>query len=283
MAYSQLPFASIKNDFLQVDYLTEIGPRIVGLYVNGLEGNLLAETPDIHWATPHGEFYLLGGHRLWTSPEDPFYTCPDEKVQVRKDGNAVILRSAVDAAGLEKEMRIHLEESRVHVSHQVTWHGKAPIQFALWGITQLRLGGMAILPLSNAKGLLPNRNLVLWDYTSLRDERLELHEDVFLLHGATSEAACKIGNRNTHGWVAYALEDVLFIKRFTMDSSGIYPDMDCNVEAYVKDVCLELESLGTLQLLQPGDSLNHTETWEVVKGNYPPTLATARTLYETLS
>ena len=283
MAYSQLPFASIKNDFLQVDYLTEIGPRIVGLYVNGLEGNLLAETPDIHWATPHGEFYLLGGHRLWTSPEDPFYTCPDEKVQVRKDGNAVILRSAVDAAGLEKEMRIHLEESHVHVSHRVLWHGKAPIQFAPWGITQLRLGGMAILPLSNAKGLLPNRNLVLWDYTSLRDERLELHEDVFLLHGAASEKACKIGNKNTHGWIAYALEDVLFVKRFTMDSSGIYPDMDCNVEAYVKDVCLELESLGTLQWLQPGDSLKHNEIWEVRKGNYPPTLANARTLYETLS
>jgi hypothetical protein len=251
--------------------------------VNGLEGNLLAETPDVHWATPHGEFYLLGGHRLWTSPEDPFYTCPDENVQVRMDGNAVILRSAVDAAGLEKEMRIHLEEACVHVSHRVTWHGKKPIRFAPWGITQLRLGGVAILPLSNAKGLLPNRNLVLWDYTSLHDERLELHEDVFLLHGAASEAACKIGNKNNHGWIAYALEDVLFIKRFTMDNSGTYPDMNCNVEASVKDVCLELESLGALQWLQPGGSLNHSESWEVRKGNYPRTLSTARTLYETLS
>lgn len=283
MAYSQLPFASIENEFLRLDYLTEIGPRIVGLYVNGTADNLLAETPDVHWATPHGEFYLLGGHRLWTSPEDPFYTCPDEKVQVSKDGNAVILRSAVDAAGLEKEMRIQLDECRVQVSHRVTWHGKTPIRFAPWGITQLRLGGMAILPLSNTKGLLPNRNLVLWDYTSLRDERLELHEDMFLLHGTARDEACKIGNRNAHGWIACALGDALFIKRFTMDSSGSYPDMDCNVEAYVKDVCLELESLGALQLLHPGDSLSHTETWEVLKGNYPPTLATARKVYETLS
>lgn len=283
MAYSQLPFASIQNDFLRLDYLTGIGPRIVGLYVNGSEDNLLADTPDVHWATPHGEFYLIGGHRLWTSPEDPFYTCPDETVHVSMDGNAVTLRGAVDAAGLEKEMRIALDGKNVHISHRVTWHGKTPIRFAPWGITQLRLGGMAILPLSNAKGLLPNRNLVLWDYTSLRDERLELHEDMFLLHGTARDQACKIGNRNAHGWSAYALGDVLFIKRFTIDSSASYPDMDCNVEAYVKDVCLELESLGALQWLQPSDSLSHTETWEVLKGNYPPTLATARKLYETLS
>jgi hypothetical protein len=283
MAYSQLPFASIKNDFLQVDYLTEIGPRIIGLYVNGLEDNLLAETPDVHWATPHGEFYLLGGHRLWTAPEDPFYTCPDGQVHVSVDNDTVALHGAVDAAGLEKEMSIHLDGNRVHVSHQVTWHGEQPIQFAPWGITQLRLGGMAILPLSNAKGLLPNRNLVLWEYTKLDDKRLELYDDVLLLHGSASEQACKIGNRNSHGWVAYALGDALFIKRFTMDNSGSYPDMDCNVEAYVKDVCLELESLGSLQVLQPGDSLKHTETWEVLKGKYPPTLATVRKVCETLS
>lgn len=283
MAYSQLPFASIENKFLRLDYLTKIGPRIVGLYVNGSADNLLAETPDVHWTTPHGEFALLGGHRLWTAPEDPFYTCPDGRVQVSMESNILILRSAIDAAGLEKEMRIHLDENRVEVSHRVTWHGKTSIKLAPWGITQLPLGGMAILPLSNAEGLLPNRNLVLWDYTSLRDKRLELHEDVFLLHGSASEQACKIGNRNSQGWIAYALGDMLFIKRFTMDNSGNYPDMDCNVEAYVKDVCLELESLGSLQVLQPGDSLNHTETWEVLKGNYPPTLATARKVRETLS
>lgn len=283
MAYSQLPFASIKNEYLRLDYLMEIGPRIVGLYVNGSEDNLLAETPDVHWATPHGEFYLLGGHRLWTAPDDPFYTCPDGRVQVSMEGNILGLRSEIDAAGLEKEMRIYLDESRVQVSHRVTWHGKTPIRFAPWGITQLRLGGMAILPLSNGKGLLPNRNLVLWDYTSLRDERLELHEDVFLLHGSTSEQACKIGNRNSQGWIAYALGEVLFIKRFTMDNSGSYPDMDCNVEAYVKDVCLELESLGSLQILQPGDSLTHNETWEVFKGKYPPTLETARKVCKELS
>ncbi len=279
MATSPLPFASIKNDFLRLDYLTGIGPRVVGLYANGVDGNLLAETPDIHWETPHGEFYLLGGHRLWPAPEDPYYTCPDANVRVDAHGDSVKLLSDVDASGLEKQITIRLDGNRVHLSHRITWHGEKPIQFAPWAITQLRLGGMAILPLSNTEGLQPNRNIVLWPYTQIRDERLEIHDDVILLHGKPKEYACKIGNRNDHGWAACAMGEALFVKRFQRDA-GAYPDRDCNVEAYVKDVCIEIESLGTLKTLHKGDSLTHDETWEVIKGNFPPTLETARAVCE---
>jgi hypothetical protein len=275
MTSSSLPFASIKNDFLRLDYLTNIGPRIVGLHVNGVEYNLLAETPDVHWLTPHGEFYLIGGHRLWVAPEDPFYTCPDGDIHVKETDGSVSLQADVDESGMEKQITIRLDENRVHLSHRLIWHGENPIPFAPWGITQLRLGGMAILPLSNIDGLQPNRNLVLWPYTKLQDKRLELHDDLILLHGSVSEVACKVGNLNTHGWVACAMGDVLFVKRFQADS-GLYPDLNCNVEAYVKDVCIELETLGTLKTLRKGDSLTHDETWEVTKGNFLPTLETAR-------
>ena len=279
----QLPFASIQNDFLRLDYLTTTGPRIVGLYAKGAQGNLLAETPEVHWSTPHGEYYLRGGHRLWTAPEDPFYTCPENGLDVAQDGNKVTLKSLVDEAGLEKEIALQLDGNCVQLEHQVTWHGSEPIELAPWTITQLRLGGMAILPLSNADGLLPNRNLVLWPYTQLRDERLELHDDLILLHGSSKAEACKIGNRNIHGWIAYTMGDVLFTKSFEATASGIYPDMDCNVEAYVKDVCIELETLGPLKILKQGDTVTHAETWQITIGDYPATLETARKLNQQLS
>src|SRR5689334_18374055 len=102
------PFASIENDFLRVDYLTSTGPHIIGLYAKGMEDNLFAETPQVHWPTPHGEYYLRGGHRLWTAPEDSFYTCPEDHVNVIIEKNVVILRSNVDTSGLEKEITFHL-------------------------------------------------------------------------------------------------------------------------------------------------------------------------------
>ena len=276
MVASLFPFASLENDFLRIDYLTTTGPRIIGLYVNGADGNLLAETPDVHWPTPHGEYYLHGGHRLWTAPENPFYTCPENHVSVTTEKEKVILRSRVDASGLEKEIAFRLDKSCVSLTHRVTWHGKEPIELAPWAITQLRLGGMAILPQPNADGLLPDRNFVLWPYSRVNDERFELHDDLMLIHGHAAAQAFKIGNYNSLGWTAYLLDKVLFIKRFPIDHFRTYPDMGCNVEAYVKDSCVELESLGPLSTLYPGETATLEEIWEVATGQYSTTLEEAR-------
>jgi len=276
MSESKLPSAFIENEFLRLEYLTTTGPRIIGLYAQGAEGNLLAETPDVHWTVPHGEFYLRGGHRLWTSPEDPFYTCPEDGLNViEQEDGVVVLKSPVDASGLEKEIAIRLGENCVHLSQQITWHGDEPIELAPWGITQLRLGGMGILPLSNVEGLLPNRNLVLWPYTSLKDERLELHDNFILLHGKASMPAAKIGNRNTHGWIACAMGDALFVKRFDVAEEKL-SDLGCNVEAYVGDVCIELETLGGVVVLHKNETVTLNETWEVIVGEYPANIETAR-------
>ena len=283
MIASSLPFASIENECLRLEYFTTIGPRIIGLYVNGVEGNLLAETPEVHWGTPHGEYYLHGGHRLWTAPEDAFYTCPEEGLHVLEEKDAVILKSPVDASGLEKEIAIRLTGNCVHLEHRVTWHGDHPIELAPWAITQLRMGGMAILPLSKGEDFGPDRNLVFWPYSNIKDGRFEVWNDFILLHGQPADHAFKIGSRNSNGWLACLLENALFVKRFSIDGTGNFPDLGCNVEAYVKDSCLELESLGSLRLLNKGESVSHAETWEILAGEYPATLESAYRISKQLS
>ena len=277
MAESHLPIASIENDFLRLDFFTTTGPRIIGLYARGANGNLLAETPDIHWPTPHGEFFLRGGHRLMTAPEDLFFMGPEDNLQMERSHNTVILKSPVDASSLEREITIRLDENRAHLSHRITWHGKDEIRFAPWAITQMRMGGMAIVPQSNADGLQPNRNLVLWPYTRIHDPRLELNDDLILLHGKVSAEACKVGTHTPLGWLACAMGDALFIKSFEV-TAGDFPDQGCNVEVYVKDTCIELETLGPLKTLKHGHSVTHSETWQVLTGSYPATLETARTI-----
>ena len=59
---------TLKNDFVQIDYLTD-ALRIMGLTPAG-GTNLLAHIPDFHPVpTPYGEFHFRGGHRLWHAPE----------------------------------------------------------------------------------------------------------------------------------------------------------------------------------------------------------------------
>jgi len=283
MSESRLQFKSIENEYLRVEYLTTTGPRITGLYAKGVEGNLFAETPDVHWTVPHGEFYLRGGHRLWKAPEDSFFNCPEEDLTVI-EGADVTLRSPVDVSGLEKEIAFRLDGNRVHLSHRITWHGDSPLELAPWTITQLRLDSLGILPMQGIAGSAsaPNRSIVIWPYTSLKDERLELHDDFILVHGKPRDVSLKVGGLNTHGWMACALGDALFVKRFTVED-GMFPDMNCNMESYVKDVCIELELLSTLRTLEKGETAVMDETWEVIVGEFPANLETARIIGGLLS
>lgn len=278
------PFASIENDFLRLDYLTSVGPRIIGLSSKQAGIELLAPSPDLHWPTPHGEYYLYGGHRIWKAPEDPFYNCPEDNVTVSQENDRVTLRNQVDASGLQKEISFCLDENRVLVTHQLIWHGQKPIELAPWTITQVPLGGVAILPQSDVhEGSAPTRSLAIFPYASISDPRLELHDDVVLVHGCADPMAFKIGTYNPFGWIGYLLEKALFIKRFPINDFRMLPDMGSNVEVYVRDRYLELEALGKLTWLNPGESTTFEEIWEVIPGAYLLNLEGAQQIMKQLS
>lgn len=279
-----LPFASIENDFLRVDYLTTVGPRIIGLYSKQANVELLAPSPEMHWSTPHGEYYLYGGHRIWKAPEDSFYNCPEDNVTVIQENNRVLLHNRVDASGLQKEISFSLDKNRVLLTHRLIWCGQEPIELAPWTITQVPLGGVTIMPQSSVReGSAPTRSLAVFPYASLSDSRLELHDDVILVRGCADPAAFKVGSYNPFGWAAYMLEKALFIKRFPVGDFRLLPDMGSNLEVYVRDLYLELETLGELTWVHPGESVTFEETWEVIPGKYSIDLESARKVMKQLS
>jgi hypothetical protein len=76
----------------------------------------------------------------------------------------------------------------------------------------------------------------------------------------------KIGYFNSHGWLAYWIDGVLFCKTFDVLAGLPYPDNNCNAEMYCNNQFVELESLAPLKRLNPGDSATHTEVWDVFDG-----------------
>jgi hypothetical protein len=42
-----------------------------------------------------------------------------------------------------------------------------------------------------------------------------------------------------------------------------YPDNGCNVESYCNNEFIELESLGELVMVAPGQTIFHNELWEI--------------------
>jgi hypothetical protein len=84
-----------------------------------------------------------------------------------------------------------------------------------------------------------------------------------VIHATPSLPPIKLGYFNPHGWEAYWLDGVLFVKRFDSPAGANFPDGGCNTETYCNHKFIELESLGALTRLAPGETTIHTETWEV--------------------
>jgi hypothetical protein len=270
-----LPTRRLENQHLRLEYLAEAGPRLVRLQPAGSDENLFAELPDLMVYTPYGEYNFRGGHRLWHAPEAmPGSYMPDNtglKVEELPDG-VRLLQPAEPGTGIGKSMEIHLEPDKpiLYIHHELRNHGPEPVEMAPWAITQFKLGGTLILPqpaeLADPAGLLPNRHLVLWPYTHWDDPRLGLNDDFILIHAQPKLPPLKLGYRNLHGWMGYWQSGLLFVKRFALLASQPYPDYGCNVETYCNDQFIELESLGPLCRLEPGQSTRHTETWELYHG-----------------
>jgi hypothetical protein len=262
---------TLKNDFLELEYLTA-SLRISGLTPKG-KSNLFADLngePPI--ATPYGDFYFRGGHRLWHAPEAmPRTYAPDTgELKITDLPDGVILETNTEpGTGIRKRIEIRLapDAPTVHLTHTLINDGMWPVKLAPWTVTQLRFGGTAILPMPVDKvdeaGLLPNRTISFWPYARLTDSRLSLRDDFSLFHAQAAPRPFKIGYYNPHGWLAYWVDDMLFKKSFQVHASTEHPDNNSNAELYCGEGFVELESLSPLRILEPGCSTQHSETWEI--------------------
>jgi hypothetical protein len=266
-----LPSAVLENEHIRLEYLTNAGPRIVGLSYHG-SPNMLADVYDVTWDTPNGDYRPLGGHRLWIAPELPEKTyVPDRAgLSVREITHGVELIGADETpSGVRKSIRIELDPSApvIRLSQRILNVSASPLTFAAWSLTQFCQGGTAILPQpvgnTDPHGLLSNRLLVLWPYTRINDPRLVLRDDYILVHAESAMPAVKVGYASQAGGLAYWWNGVLFRKTFDLHPGAVYPDNGCNAESYNGDRFIELECLGPLETFAPGQSLQLTETWEL--------------------
>jgi hypothetical protein len=261
----------LENEHLRVEVLAAAGPRIVRLQLAGSSENVLGEVADIGWDTPWGRYRLRGGHRLWFAPENPPLTsAPDEdRLVVEERPRGLKLERLEPQSMLRKTIEIELAAKRpaVTLKHGLRNEGVAAVEQAPWAITILPLGGTAILPQQRGpigdSGFLPNRTLTFWPYSSILDSRLELGDELVLVHGEPAPAPFKIGYLNRAGWAAYLRSGILLRKSFDPQPELEHADLGSNVEVYCNDRLLELETLAPLSRLEPGAEAEHEERWEL--------------------
>jgi hypothetical protein len=197
------------------------------------------------------------------------YSPDNAPVEREVSGATILLRQAVEPkVGIQKALAVTLDPSGTHVTvrHILTNRTSWPVELAAWAMSIMNGGGTAILPqepyVDQPHNLLPVRPLVLWSYTDLSDPRFAIgpkYIRVRVMADRTEPQKIGIGNRQ--GWAAYHRGRTLFVKRFAYEEGARYPDFGSNCETYVKGAFVELESLGPLQRLEPGASIEYAEHW----------------------
>jgi hypothetical protein len=251
---------------------TEIGPRILYLASSKKpKFNLFGVHPEMGVQTPEGFWRFYGGHRLWSSPEAKprSYSMDDKPVKIEIDEESIrIYREPELENSIQKAVTIRdFSENSIQVVHAIKNIGRWPIKIGCWALSMMRQNGFAIIPLKPSKtdqeGLLPDRQLSLWPYTDMLDERLLFKKDyLFVKQNPEMKNPLKIGTMANPTWAAYWVEGMVFVKHFPGEK-GEYPDFGCNVEVYTDTNMLELETVGPLKTVNPFEHIEHTEIWEI--------------------
>ena len=272
----------MENETTTVIVTVDVGPRVIYYGLNGKQNifnedinrDTVRDSKQLHeFFETEENWYIYGGHRLWSSPESypESYTPDNHPVPYEIEGNTLKLMPEDKVkVGEQHIMTITLDDtsSDVTVKHAIKNIADYDIKLAPWCLTVAEKGGVEILPqCTKDTGLLSNRRMVFWAYSDVNDTRFFMCDKYITLAQTDKEEAFKIGVNNEDGWGAYLNNGQLFIKRFRFDTLGEYPDFSVNYETYTNQYIMEIESLGTLENLKPGDFTEYDECWQIKECN----------------
>jgi len=271
----------LSNGNVELIVTADVGPRILSYgFCKG--ENLFHEVEEDAGKTGGSQFRLYGGHRFWVSPEVERTYYPDNtSVTAAQHGNTFRFTAQREdlppGTHLQKEIEIELAASgsQVRIRHRVTNHDAQPTTLAPWSPTMMGAGGRAILPLSPRIAMdkdhyLPVGVFALWSYTDFSDPRWTMGSSYIQLQQAGKpQGRFKEqmgGIYNACGWGAYFRRGLLFVKRAAIIPGAQYPDFGCNFEVFTNPDFIELETLGPLVELRPGEKAEHIEQWWLFPG-----------------
>jgi hypothetical protein len=274
----------LSNGDVELVATLDVGPRVIAYRLPG-GFNVMKNYAEQMGGTGEAEWQIRGGHRFWLAPEDLTRTYFPDNRQVRWEQigphAAKLVPPPETEYGVQKEMHLALapKGTRVEVTLKVTNVGTEPTELAPWGPTVMAPGGVEIIPLppkaphpghpSNAKSpadYAPNQELVLWPYFDFADARWTFGRKYIFLRQDVNQGPTKIGLAHRMGWVGYLNSGTLFVKRFDYREGAVYPDRGTRYQTFSYQEMLEMETVGELATLQPGQSAELAESWELFGG-----------------
>jgi len=266
----------IASSDIELIVTADVGPRVIHCgFVGGQ--NLFKVFEEQAGQSGEAEWMIRGGSRIWIGPEDRIasYAPDNSPVQVEVKGETLVATAPIeDAPRVQKQMIVRVEGRRAEIVHRVRNAALLPAEFAVWVLTVMAPGGTAVTGFpprgTHPEDLAPSNPLIMWPFTDLSDARWKFLKKYLVLHqDDAASVPQKLGHFNPNTWGAYFLNGDLFIKRSQANPAREYPDFGCSFEIFTNQDMLELETLGPLCRVAPGEWIEHTEHWELARAVAP--------------
>jgi hypothetical protein len=280
----------ISNGDAELIVTLDVGPRVISYKLKDGK-NIFKNFDEQMGKSGEKDWQIRGGLRLWVGPEDVTRTYFPDNGPVRhfeypqsreRDGSLIGFRPAPEKEyGIQKEMSVELKSkgSAVRIAYTITNIGDKPTDLTAWLPSVMAPGGVEIIPLpahhphpgpvkpeTKPADYGPSETMVLWPYFDFTDKRWSLGSKYITLRQDSKKGPTKLGFNHRLGWVGYLNSGTLFVKRFGYKEGAKYPDDGCNYETFSNEQFLEMESLGPVTTLKPGEKVELVENWDLVGG-----------------
>ncbi|RMF04541.1 MAG: hypothetical protein D6768_03005, partial [Chloroflexi bacterium] len=120
-------------------------------------------------------------------------------------------------------------------------------------------------------------------YTDVQSPHIQWGNRFIFIHANMQQDVLKVGFPNPAGWLAYHVGGTLFVKQADYHAGAVYPDFGSSTECYCRPEFIELETLGPLVTLAPGEDTTHREVWRLFANvDFVPTEEAAQSLADRL-
>jgi Domain of unknown function (DUF4380) len=212
------------------------------------------------------------GSTFWTSPQrawpsgawPPIASVDGNPYTPNVSGEHLIMTGSENAAsGASVEKDFSADDKSCSIALRYIIRAARPFAAAPWEITRVPRGGIAFFPEGEGTRLAAGP---LSPYTTITTAT---SPNTVWVDDSTRAAPVPAGGSKliadgADGWLAYAVGDVLFIKKFTDVPPASFAPGEGNIEIYPGSDYLELEVQGAYTHLAGGESMPWMVQWRAV-------------------
>jgi hypothetical protein len=258
----------LSNDCVRLTLLPCVAGRIIA-YERPGEESLFWVNPDEQGRlcpiTP-GVWHNYGGHKVWNAPQgawgwppDPYLDVGGASLEAPDSLTALTVGTPSFKAGIVLSSRVQLDGtgSHVRVEQSMTGVGEREVEWSIWGVTQVKPPDWVVFPVNP-------RSRFEGGTRSANGKDLSLEEWTVTngwvwIH--TLGDCGKLGSDSTAGWIAAVRGGQVFLRRFATWPDRRYPHDGDTVEVFTCPAYTEVEVVGPMTRLAPGQRTTFAEDW----------------------